>query len=65
MAKQDVKLEENVIVEKETVIKEVNGEKMERITYRVMITTEGKTRSIVFTPAKFKKFQKDILKVIA
>lgn len=56
-------MKENVIVEKETITKEVNGEKMEKVTVRVIITTEGKTRSILFTPAKFKKFQKDIAKV--
>lgn len=62
MSKEE-KLQESVVVEKETIVKEVNGEKMEKVTVRVFITTEGKTRSIVFTPAKFKKFQKDIAKV--
>lgn len=60
MREDDEKFEDKVIVEKETITKEVGGEKMEKITFRVLITTEGKTRSIVFTPAKFEKFQKDI-----
>ena len=61
--KEDEKFQEKVVIEKETITKEVNGEKMEKVTIRVLITTEGKTRSIVFTPAKFKKFQSDIAKV--
>lgn len=63
MRNEDEKFEDKVVVEKETITKEVNGEKIEKVTIRVIITTEGKTRSIVFTPAKFKKFQKDIAKV--
>lgn len=53
-------IKDQTIIEKETIIKEVNGEKMEKVTIRILITTEGKTRSIVFNPAKFKKFQKEI-----
>ncbi len=50
----------SVVVEKETIIKEVRGEKMEKTTLRVFVTTEGKTRSIVFTPKQFEKFKKEI-----
>lgn len=50
----------DVTIEKETIIKEVRGEKMTKTTIRVHIQSEGKTRSIVFTPAQFTKFKKDI-----
>lgn len=54
------KQSEDVLIEKETIIKEVRGEKIEKTTIRVVIMTEGKTRSIVFTPTKFNKFKKEI-----
>jgi hypothetical protein len=51
-----------VSIEKETIIKEVRGERMEKVTIRIYIESEGKTRSIVFTPAQFKAFQKEVAK---
>jgi len=54
---------DEVVIEKEVIIKEVRGEKMEKTTIRIYITTEGKTRSIVFTPAKFNKFRKEVNQV--
>jgi len=54
----------NVLVEKEIIIKEVRGEKKEKTTFRIFITSEGKTRSIVFTPAQFKAFKKEIVNAI-
>lgn len=56
-------MKKNVLVEKETVIKEVRGERKEVVTFRIFITSEGKTRSIVFTPVQFKAFQKEIAKI--
>lgn len=56
-------MKQQVIVEKETIIKEVRGERKEKITLRVIIQTEGKERSIVFTPQTFKAFQKEIAKI--
>lgn len=50
----------DVTIEKETVLKEVRGEKMEKTTIRIFVLSEGKTRSIVFTPAQFTKFKKEV-----
>jgi hypothetical protein len=59
----DYMSKDEVVIEKEVIIKEVRGEKMEKTTIRIFITTEGKTRSIVFTPAKFNKFRKEVNQV--
>ena len=50
----------SVAIEKETVIKEVRGTKSKKVTVRVLIETEGKTRSILFTPNQFKRFKKEV-----
>lgn len=57
------KAKNNIAVEKETIIKEVNGEKMSKTTIRVFVISEGKTRSIVFSPTQFKSFRKEINKI--
>lgn len=51
---------ERIAIEKETIIKQVGKETMTKTLVRVHIITEGKTRSIVFTPAQFNKFRKEI-----
>ena len=54
---------DRVAIEKETIIKQVGDEEIRKVTVRVFVISEGKTRSIVFTPAKFEKFRKEINKV--
>ena len=51
---------EKYIVEKETIIKEVRGEKMEKTIYRILVIG-GRTISIVMTPKDFKDFKKQLL----
>jgi len=57
------KMKDDILIEKETIIREVRGEKIEKVTIRVVISSEGKSRSIVFTPAQFNKFKKEVNKL--
>jgi hypothetical protein len=60
MGKTYMPKKDDITIEKETIMKEVRGEKIEKTTFRIHIQSEGKLRSIVFTPAQFKKFQKEV-----
>lgn len=51
---------QRVAIEKETIIKQVGKETMKKTTIRIFVISEGKTRSIVFSPGQFGKFRKEI-----
>ncbi len=51
---------DKVYIEKETIMKEVSGDKVSKTTIRIFIASEGKTRTICFTPAQFVKFRQEI-----
>ena len=55
------KTKQKWIVEKETIIKEVRGEKLEKVTYRIIFPGDNHNRSIVLSPKDFKDFKKQLL----
>lgn len=57
------KVKDDILIEKETIIKEVRGEMIKKVTIRILISSEGKVRSIVFTPIQFNKFKKEVNKL--
>lgn len=46
-------------IEKETIIKQAKGDEIQTTTYRLMIE-DGKSRSVVMTPAQFRDLKKQI-----